>query len=187
LELLRGGSLAGGTFTASGGAFIAFNSGTYAVSGNLAGAGAGEVRLTGATFASASTATFNFTGGGFGMTSGELEGPGEIIFQGIVTLSGSGSKTITGVTVNNTGNWLWIGPGSILGGSAAVFNNSGTFDARTSGGNMSYSGSFFGGGDTTFNNTGSVIKSGDPALTATLALCYNGTAPVGVAVVDSCP
>jgi hypothetical protein len=104
-----------------------------------------------------------------------------------VTLSGGSSKSIYGLTVNNGAVWTWIGS-NILGGGSAVFNNQvgATFDARTSGGDIFYYGNYYGGGDTTFNNSGSVIKSGD-SETATLDLCYNGTAPVGVIVDDSCP
>lgn len=189
LELLRGGSLVGGAYTVANGAFLDFTgNNVYSMTGTLTGSGAGEVRLAGATFKPDSSATINITGGGFAMTSGILEGPGTLTFQGIVTLSGSAAKTISGITVNNEALWTWIGPGSILGGAAAIFNNQvgATFDARTNGANITYIGNQVGGGDTTFTNNGAVIKSGD-TFSATLDLCYNGISPVGVNVIDSCP
>lgn len=188
LELLRGGSLVDGTYTVANGTFLDFTgNNVYSMTGTLTGSGAGQVRLAGATFKPAASATLNFPNGGFAMTAGMLEGPGTLTFQGVVTLSGSAAKTISKITVNNEAVWTWIGPGSILGGAAANFNNQvgATFDARTNGANIIYIGNQVGGGDTTFTNNGAVIKSGD-AFSATLDLCYEGIPAVGVNVIDSC-
>lgn len=188
LELLRGGSLVSGTYTVADGAFLDFTgNNAYSVTGTLTGSGAGEVRLAGGIFKPNASATINFTGG-FAMTAGTLQGPGTLTFQGIVTLSGNAAKNITGITINNEALWTWIGPGNILGGGAAIFNNhpGATFDARTNGANITYIGNQSGGGDTTFTNNGAVIKSGDGFM-ATLDLCYEGDPPVGVNVVDTCP
>jgi hypothetical protein len=188
LQLQHGGSLQGGSYTVADNAFLDLATNDFLAGGTLTGAGLGQVRLTGGALMPDTNATINVTGGGFVMTAGALEGPGTLTFQGPVTLSGSALKTISGITINNEGIWTWIGPGNILGGDAAIFNNQvgATFDARTNGANMTYIGNHFGGGDTTFNNNGAVIKSGDGS-TATIDLCYNGTPPVGVNVVDSCP
>jgi hypothetical protein len=188
LELERGGNVQGGTFTVAESALLDFTENTYLFSGTVSGAGAGFVRVSGATIMPDGDATFTLSGGGFAMTQGELQGPGALTFQGPVTFSESGSKSIVNITINNEGRWLWIGPGSILGGQGAIFNNllGATFEARTvDETGINYYGHHV-GGDTTFNNNGAVIKSGDGA-SATLDLCYTGIPPVGVTVEDSCP
>jgi hypothetical protein len=126
---------------------------------------------------------------------GDIHGPGMLNLNGGALLSGSFNKGLWGATVNNAGLFRIEGDGNLLGGNGATFNNNGTFELRTAGGqNVTYlGGGQSGNAVTTFNNNpgGTVLKSGDSAI-GTLDLCFveaGGTVVPNAKLViaDDCP
>ncbi|MEX1021418.1 MAG: hypothetical protein WDZ49_17285, partial [Litorilinea sp.] len=185
LELWRGGDNAGGTLTAAADSFLDFRGGIYSTTGTYAGSGVGQVRIAGAELAVEGATTFNFPNGGFGMTSGEINGTGTLTLQGKFLADGSFGKSIRSLTVNNEGLFQLGGTGNLRGGNGATFENlsTGTFEFISS---ASYEGFYHGAGGTTFNNSGAVINSGDD--TPELEACYTGD-PVGAGITldQRCP
>src|SRR5690606_41071091 len=96
--------------------------------GTYAGAGAGQVRINGATLAASGSATLNFSSGGMAFLRGEILGPGTFTLQGPFVVATGSTKYIRDcVTINNQGTFRMDGA-TIYGGNASIFNNSGTFE-----------------------------------------------------------
>jgi RHS repeat-associated protein len=138
------GTSTGGSFNASAGATLAFQSyygGTQTLTGIYTGSGAGSVILTGNPYSGyapltlaigVAGATFDLAPGLFQMSYGIMAGPGTLTNVGALTISGNytGShESMDGLTLANQGTVVWSG-GIIDTYNAPVINNQGTWDAQ---------------------------------------------------------
>jgi len=159
-----GGPTVGGNFTVASGAVLDLTGGqTRNYVGTYTGTGEGTIRVSNGTLqVGAEGATFNFTGNIFQWTGGTLTGSSVLTNTGTINLSGSNPKSLTGLTLNNTGVINWMGEGIFYMYAGAVLNNlpSGLFDIKDNA-TLSY----FSGTVPTFNNTGIVRKSGGAGTT----------------------
>lgn len=100
----------------------------------------GAYTLTSGTITSVASRTFN---GPFTWNAGIFSGAGAIQNNGIMSMNGSGSKTITGgLTFTNNGTVSWTG-GYLYLNSSSIFQNAATgiFDAHASDDTITYSSS----------------------------------------------
>ena len=123
LYLSNGGTLTG-TLDAASGATLSLNTGTFAVSGLVAGTGAGQLLAGGGTVNATGTNSF---GGTLGVSAGSLNVSGTFNANGY---NGSaGALTGTG-TVNINGAAVWTG-GAMTGAGITNFNNALTLNSNS--------------------------------------------------------
>ncbi|RBP11158.1 hypothetical protein DFR50_11744, partial [Roseiarcus fermentans] len=171
-----GTSSAAGSFAASSGATLDFNTGTYTISGG-AFTGAGEMQVSGATVTISAAATFGgllevdwgalalganaATAASFAQTGGAITGTNTLTVSGAATFSGynwvaqtgTGTTVLAGATTDSSGYFALDG--------GRVLENKGTFTANaTSGGYFSIGYTPFGtsvGGGTIKNDAGATF------------------------------
>jgi sorbitol-specific phosphotransferase system component IIA len=136
--LLDGSGTATGDshFTVAAGATIDLNGGVpHTYTGSITGAGDGTVRLQSGTITiGPAGADFALPAPLFKWTGGAFAGTGLLTNSGAMLVSSASTKTLTGITVENTGTVTWTG-GHISGSSAATFNNApgALFDVQSDG------------------------------------------------------
>ena len=159
-----GGPTMGGNFTVASGAVLDLTGGqTRTYVGNYTGTGGGTIQLrNGALQIGTGGATFNFSGNLFQWTGGTLTGSSTLTNAGTMNLGGLTEKSLTALTLNNSGVMNWMGGGIFYMYAGAVFNNlaSGLFDIQ---GDASLS--YFSGTGPKFNNAGVVRKSAGTGTT----------------------
>ncbi len=91
-------------------------------------------------------------------TGGTMSGSGgtTLAATAALSISGAGTKTLAGRTLNLNGSTTWTGTGNLSVSSATTINNAGTFNIQTDADTT-------GAGALTFNNTGTLRKSGGTA------------------------
>jgi hypothetical protein len=152
------GTWTGGTLN-TGAAGVFEISGSYGISGTLAGSGTGHVALTGTLSSTTPGATLNFPSGYFQWLSGALVGSGAgITNTGFITITGDADVRI-GSTLINSGTIVQSGDKSLLfGGSTKLINNAGAVYDLAGDGDFGQSG--IGGGFAPFfQNDGTFRKS----------------------------
>jgi hypothetical protein len=191
----------GGNFAVAAGAVLDLvgGAGTHTYGGNYTGSGEGTVRFaSGVLRIAPSGATFNFGGNLFQWTGGILTGTGILTNTNVMNLSGTASKELQGLRLNNAGAMNWSGTGSINmsqgaainnlaggifdilgnanmtwgGGALPVLNNAGTFRKLAGAGTTTF------GANITFTNLGSVtvqtgtlaFQNGYSQITGTVSL-----------------
>ena len=167
---LAGGGTQTGNFDIASGATLNLSSAL-----TLNGAtfpGPGTVTLSGFLTATGDNAFNNLN-----WTSGSLSGAGvtTIPSTGVLSFSGTGSRTLSGRTLANQGAIVWTGTGSINGSTNnAVINNQagGIFDAQDNA-------SLTGGTGNVFNNFGLFKKSAGTGTT-TIGWTFNNSGTVQV-------
>lgn len=111
-------------------------------------------------------------------TGGAMSGPGRTVANGGLTLSGGGGKTLNDRTLENAGNALWTGAGSIFVFNAAVIQNrAGALfevqgDALVQGQNSV--------SPPTFNNLGIFRKTSGTGLTSFLGVAFHNQGTIDV-------
>jgi T5SS/PEP-CTERM-associated repeat protein len=90
-------------------------------------------------------------------SGGTVGGAGVVNVSGDINLTGTGFKTINGVTINASGHTIWT-DGGIVGMGQSTFNNlaGATFELKHT---ASPRPIYFGGGGAVFNNYGTLVKS----------------------------
>ncbi len=126
----------------------------------------GSFALTAGTLSGAGTLTVN---GAMSWTGGEMNGAGLTEAAGSLNISGAGSKRLISRTLKNSGTATWTGTGPILTGSAALIDNTGSWDNQNSDVLM-FNG--LGGPISTFRNAGTFKKSAG-AGPLTLQIVFN--------------
>ncbi len=140
-------TVSGGTLTISGTSTIS-SAGLDQTGGTLTGTGTLDI-----------AGLFTWSGG--------TQSGGITNVNGGLTVSGSGSKTLTARTLNSPGAVTYSGAGSLTIGNGAIFNNNGAFDLQTDADLPAG-----GGAPSTFNNPGAFTKSGG-ALTSSIGVAFN--------------
>ncbi|MBI2206185.1 MAG: hypothetical protein HYU41_20320 [Candidatus Rokubacteria bacterium] len=163
----------GGTFTAASGSTITFT-GNQTFNSGTTFTGAGQNRMTAGSSSMSGVITadnFELAGGtlsgsprvdgsGFTWTGGTMSGGGTLNATGTLTLSGAGTKTISGYTISANGTTTWQDAGNISvggsGGTLVVFENraGGLFLMKN---DQTFSGD--GGSLETFKNAGTLRKT----------------------------
>lgn len=163
LKFTGGGELNGGTYEVLPGATLdlqnnVFNfSDNFLISGILSGNPQGNLLFNGGNMIATASATLNFGGTGLQWNSGAFSGGGTITNTGLITLAGSGEKTLSGATTfNNTGSLTITGDGNlVLYEVNLLINNSGLIDFQSDADITSN----FGISPKIISNTGTIIKS----------------------------
>ncbi|MEM0589364.1 beta strand repeat-containing protein, partial [Aequorivita flava] len=151
-------NLTDGTYNVNAGSVLQWGS-NATLAGTLSGVLDGEIDwINTVTVASATTATFNFTGNsGVSWSNGDLTGGGTLINKSIIFLPGTSNKSIFGLTnLNNEGDFNITGSGDLYI-TDGVFNNqiSGVIDMQANDGNFTYSGA----GSRILNNSGLIKRT----------------------------
>jgi len=154
----------------------------------------GSLELAGGTLVGNSGAVL--MGPGLRWADGTMQGVitignGVAGHQSLLTILGTGTKYLTGVTLNNKGVVDVIGSGNIAGSQGAVINNSGVFKARSDA-NFYYT-NFNAGNLPSFNNlgTGYFLKGNLTSTSTTTTFTdyfafnnYGDTAVTGAATLE---
>lgn len=163
-------------FTVAAGATIDLTGGVpHTYTGSITGAGDGTVRLQGGTLTIGPAGVdFDLPAPLFQWTTGTIAGTGLMTNSGALQLATTATKTLNGLTVENTGTVTWTA-GHLAGSAGATFNNApgALFDVQSDF-------FFFHSGAApipVFNNTGRVHKSAS-AGTTTFALDFNNAGTV---------
>ncbi len=148
------------------------------IAGIAGGTGTLEFAGGSTTGSDAQPGTLTRQGSGvFRWTGGSLLGTFNLPSATKLNITGANQKVLDGATVNNSGTVNWSGPGQINGGNSALFNNTGTFNARTDG--TPFVTSF--GALPTFDNNGTFAKTGGTSSTAVTTWFFNAGGIVKVA------
>jgi len=128
-----------------------------------------KLNFTNGTLTGSSNVTINSL---LNWTSGTMSGTGKTTANGVTTISGTQTKTLSGRAFDNAGSLTWTGTGSINAIQSAPFVNlaGGVFEAQNNE-------SFFGNG--TFTNAGTFRKR-----VATGTTTFNGIAFTNNGTVD---
>ncbi len=145
--------------------------GGVTITGNSSISAAGLIQSGGSI---SGTGTLEIAGP-FTWSGGTQGGAGITNANGDITLSGNGSKTLSGRTINSSGTATVTGTGSLQLRDGAVFNNNGGFDLQTAAG---ITPDFFGGPPHTFNNNGIFVKSDES--TSIIGVEFNNAGQVEV-------
>ena len=154
LNLSRGGTHTGSTFTVASGASLQFSAYTHTFSGSYSGSGSGSLQLTSGTLqVDAGGVIFNFSGG-FEWTGGTISG-GTLTNDGLFVIAGSSSKNLDGAKITNRSTANVTGAGTVYFKNGAELNNQGTFDIQ-----VDVMLDYVIGDPVSFSNSGTVRKSG---------------------------
>jgi len=194
---LGGGGQSSGSFTVSPGATLEFNGGTHALGNGATFSGTGVTRLSAGTLSvdTASTATavtFEQTGGTLGgdgtfkvsgtasWSGGTQGGIGKTEWQAgsVVSLDGSGTKTILNRTVENRGTATIIGSGGVSLSTGGVLDNYGVLDLKSDA-DFSYGGSTV---PTFHNRAGAILRKSEGAGTTSIgsSIVFNNSGTIDI-------
>ncbi len=168
---LTASGLSDGPFTIDAGTSIQIPGGTFELNAGATIAGPGPLRLTGATLVLNADVPVEY----LQFSSGTLRGTGELQIEDTLDwsggsiseagsarilpaaslrINGANGKSISQRTITNDGAVVWTGSGGVSVGSAALFDNNGTFDIQN---DTSCNYAF--GNPPVFNNDGAMTKS----------------------------
>jgi len=194
LQLTGGGSSAG-AFTASAGAVVEFNGGTYSLNPGASLTGSGLYKLMGGTITVSGTVPI----ANFAQSAATLTGAGTVSITNVMTWTG-GTQSGSGATNIATGATLSVSGGAFVVQDGRTFNNAGVVDWTATNhwyfaGNAIFNnlaGGVFNaqagnnyclhqsGGSNVFNNMGTFVRTGGGLNCVTGSIAFNNNSPVQV-------